>query len=349
MNKKNILIVDDEKNIVMSLSDYLDADYNCYKAYSVDEAIQIMTDSPVDVVISDVRMPGKTGFDLIRWLKENKPKTKTIMMTAYGSDSVKRAIRKEGAIFYFEKPIDYSEIKNIIEHIFSPRGFTADLSGMDLIDMLQILGFSGKDCTVTVRNRLGESGKIFLKNGVLLNAETDFNTGLEAFYDIIKWESGSFSVGTFEDNVNPEVSFSLEHLLLEVSRIRDESDREYETAKEKAVSGDYTDFFREMKDNLEECVALFVKKGKTGNIIVSIVDDGKYAIDSAIKNYIPSKSSKIELDDMLITLENLYIIVQQLNNIDLIIFAVFKKSCNVGLKYLTISKYKPLIEGMIKK
>ena len=348
MNKRNILIVDDEKNIVMSLSDYLEADYNCYKAYSVDEAIKIMKDSPVDVVISDVRMPGKTGFDLIRWLKENKPKVKTIMMTAYGSDSVKRAIRKEGAIFYFEKPIDYSEIKNIIEHIFSPKGFTADLDGMDLIDMMQILGFSGKDCTVTVRNRLGESGKVFLKNSVLLNAETDFNTGLEAFYDIIKWESGSFSVGALEGDVKPEISFSLEHLLLEVSRIRDESEREYETAKEKAVAGDYTDFFKEMKDKLEECLALYVKKGKTGSVIVSLVDDQKYSIESAIKDYNPGKSSKIKLDEMLMTLENTYIIIQQLNSIDVIITAIFKKPCNIGLKYLTISKYKPLVEGMIK-
>jgi CheY-like chemotaxis protein len=348
MSKRNILIVDDEKNIVMSLSDYLEADYNCYKAYSVDEAIKIMTDYPMDVVISDVRMPGKTGFDLIRWLKENKPKAKTIMMTAYGSDSVKRAIRKEGAIFYFEKPIDYSEIRNIIEHIFSPKGFTADLAGMDLIDMMQILGFSGKDCTVTVRNRLGEAGKVFLKNSVLLNAETDFNTGLEAFYDIIKWESGSFSVGPLESGVNPEISFSLEHLLLEISRIRDESDREYETAKEKAVAGDYSDFFKEMKDNLEECAALYVKKGKTGSVIISIVDDQKYSIENAIKDYNPDKSSKIKLDEMLMTLENSYIIIQQLNNIDVTITAIFKKPCNIGLKYLTMSKYKPLIEGMIK-
>jgi CheY-like chemotaxis protein len=273
MSKKNILIVDDEKNIVLSLSDFLEADYNCFRAFSYDEAIEIMIKNPVDVVISDVRMPGKTGFDLIRWLKENRPKVKTIMMTAYGSDSVKRAIRKEGAIFYFEKPIDYNEIKNIIEHIFSPRGFTADLSGMDLIDMLQILGFSGKDCTVNVRNKLGESGKVFLKNGVLLNAETDFNTGMEAFYDIIKWESGSFSVVPLEGNINPEISFSLEHLLLEVSRIHDESEREYETAKEKAEAGDYSNFFKEMKDNLEECVAIYVKKGKTDNILVNLVDE----------------------------------------------------------------------------
>lgn len=348
MSKKNILIVDDEKNIVMSLSDFLESDYDCYKAYSVDEAIRIMKETPIDVVISDVRMPGKTGFDLIRWLKENKPKVKTIMMTAYGSDSVKRAIRKEGAIFYFEKPLDYSEIKNIIEHIFSPKGFTADLAGMDLIDMMQILGFSGKDCTVTVRNRLGESGKVFLKNGVLLNAETDFNTGMEAFYDIIKWESGSFSVGPPEDDISSEISFSLEHLLLEISRIRDESEREYETAKEKAETGDYTDFFKEMKDNLEECPALYVKKGKSGNVIVSLVDDDKYAIEEVIKNYSPDKSSKIKMDEMLMTLENSYIIIQQLNNIDVVITAIFKKPCNIGLKYLTISKYKSLIEGMIK-
>jgi predicted regulator of Ras-like GTPase activity (Roadblock/LC7/MglB family) len=81
---------------------------------------------------------------------------------------------------------------------------------------------------------------------------------------------------------------------------------------------------------------------------VSIVDDQKYAVDSAIKNYNPSKSSKIKLDEMLMTLENSYIIVQQLNDIGVIIMAVFKKPCNIGLKYLTISKYKPLIEGMIK-
>ena len=348
MSKKNILIVDDEKNIVLSLSDFLESDYNCFRAYSYDEAIEIMEKNPMDVVISDVRMPGKTGFDLIRWLKDNRPKVKTIMMSAYGSDSVKRAIRKEGAIFYFEKPIDYNEIKNIIEHIFSPRGFTADLSGMDLIDMLQILGFSGKDCTVNVRNKLGESGKVFLRNGVLLNAETDFNTGMEAFYDIIKWESGSFSVVPLEGNINPEISFSLEHLLLEVSRIHDESEREYETAKEKAEAGDYSNFFKEMKDNLEECVAIYVKKGKTGNILVNLVDDPKYNIDDSIKNYKNCNSSNITLEEMLMTMKNLYVIIQQLNNIDVVVTAIFKKPCNIGLNYLAVAKYRPLVEEMIK-
>lgn len=348
MSKKNILIVDDEKNIVLSLSDFLESDYNCYRAFNYDEAIAVMEKNPVDVVISDVRMPGKTGFDLIRWLKENRPKIKTIMMTAYGSDSVKRAIRKEGAIFYFEKPIDYNEIKNIIEHIFSPRGFTADLSGMDLIDMLQILGFSGKDCTVNVRNKLGESGKVFLRNGVLLNAETDFNTGMEAFYDIIKWESGSFSVVPLEGNVNPEISFSLEHLLLEVSRIHDESEREYETAKEKAEAGDYTNFFKEMKDNLEECVAIYVKKGKTDSILVNIVDDPKFQIDDSIKEYKNCGSAKMPLEEMLMTMKNLYIIIQQLNKIDVVVTAVFKKPCNIGLNYLAVAKYRPLVEEMIK-
>lgn len=348
MSKKNILIVDDEENIVLSLSDYLESDYHCFKAMSVEEAIDILQNNQIDLVISDVRMPGKTGFDLIRWLKENRPKIKTIMMTAYGSDSVKRAIRKEGAIFYFEKPLDYNEIRNIIEHIFSPRGFTADLSGMDLIDMLQILGFSGKDCTVHVRNKLGESGKVFLKNGVLLNAETDFNTGMEAFYDIIKWESGSFSVVPLEGNIDPEISFSLEHLLLEVSRIHDESEREYETAKEKAEAGDYSNFFKEIKDNLEECVAIYVKKGKTGNILVSLVDDPKYQIDEAIKKYQSFNSSPIKLEEMLMTMKNLYVIIQQLNNKDVVVTAIFRKPCNIGLNYLAVSKYRPLVDEMIK-
>ncbi len=50
----------------------------------------------ISLVISDIRMPGKSGFGLLMWLKENRPKVRLMMVTAYGSPSVRSLAKRRG-------------------------------------------------------------------------------------------------------------------------------------------------------------------------------------------------------------------------------------------------------------
>jgi DNA-binding NtrC family response regulator len=81
----SILIVDDEKHTREGLRDYLSEDYDVYLAASADEAFNIMDSMPLDVVLTDLRMAGKSGIKVIdKALALPRPPV-VLMMTAYGS------------------------------------------------------------------------------------------------------------------------------------------------------------------------------------------------------------------------------------------------------------------------
>ena len=113
---ENILIVDDEKNIVYILSELLKKwGYNPIQAISGEEALEKFNNMSVDLVITDMVMPGMDGLSLINKITEIRPNTVIIILTGYPSfDSAVQSIRG-GAYDYIAKPIDANEMKLKIE------------------------------------------------------------------------------------------------------------------------------------------------------------------------------------------------------------------------------------------
>jgi DNA-binding NtrC family response regulator len=110
MNHK-ILIVDDEKNMCRSLEILLENETN-YKVFSVtsaEAAIKVLDKTDHDLVVTDLTMPGMSGMELLRYIKEHYSQTQVIMMTAYSS--VQSAIEaiKIGAYDYLLKPFNDDE------------------------------------------------------------------------------------------------------------------------------------------------------------------------------------------------------------------------------------------------
>jgi len=114
-----ILILDDIQEYVNSLARALSLDYEIIKAYSLEEAQSLMNDS-INLVLSDVRlseddMANRDGILFLGWIKENYPKTKVIMMSAYRDfDSVKDSLNLK-AEHYLSKPINLRELKDILK------------------------------------------------------------------------------------------------------------------------------------------------------------------------------------------------------------------------------------------
>ncbi len=117
---KRILIVDDEETITFSLyqSFILSREpYEVVTAETGEEALQKFQEKPFDLVITDIFLPGISGFDLLRQIKKNKPETDFIVITAYGSDDKKEEAQKEGARLYIEKPFDIRDFKKKVMEI----------------------------------------------------------------------------------------------------------------------------------------------------------------------------------------------------------------------------------------
>jgi CheY-like chemotaxis protein/predicted regulator of Ras-like GTPase activity (Roadblock/LC7/MglB family) len=224
--RPKILVVDDEESMVFSIQDYLSSYADCLGATSYEEAISILEgENGVSLVVSDIRMPGKDGFDLLMWLRENRPQAKVVMITAYGSPSVRALAKQRGAVMYLEKPLDLEQLMQLVQQVLERKGFSVALQEMELADVLQFLSFANKTARVQVFNAFGEGGEIGLDGDDILWIRTAANEGEEAFYEIMSWEGGRFEVLPLEEVRKPEgqLPIALSFLLLEDARRRDEA------------------------------------------------------------------------------------------------------------------------------
>jgi DNA-binding response OmpR family regulator len=113
---KRVLIVDDEEKVVFFLRESLEElgrDCTIGTARSAEEALQKIDANPYDLVISDLRMPGLDGLQLLERVKETHPNTRFILMTAFGSDEVEIQARNLKAYDYITKPFHVSDLLRV--------------------------------------------------------------------------------------------------------------------------------------------------------------------------------------------------------------------------------------------
>ena len=122
-----ILIVDDERTIRMAVRDTLSREgHLAVTASNGEEAIRRCKSEPFDLLITDLKMPGMTGLDLIRSVRSIHPQIRTILITAYGSaESAIEALRL-GVSDYMVKPFRLSELRLTAGRLLTqPEGITA--------------------------------------------------------------------------------------------------------------------------------------------------------------------------------------------------------------------------------
>lgn len=116
MKKERILIVDDNLNTLEMLQrNLISQGYQTFIASNVTEAIRILEATPMDLVVTDFKMPGVSGLDLIRHVRENFKETEVIMITGY--PSIEGAVKavKSGAEEYLTKPFTDEELYTAVQ------------------------------------------------------------------------------------------------------------------------------------------------------------------------------------------------------------------------------------------
>jgi DNA-binding NtrC family response regulator len=111
-----ILVADDEINIREALAALLEGDGHCVSAAaSSEQAMDFLREDQFDVVISDLRMNGRSGLDLLRWIRDSFPATEVIILTAYGTVEGAVEAMKLGAYDYVAKPVDRERLGLLID------------------------------------------------------------------------------------------------------------------------------------------------------------------------------------------------------------------------------------------
>ncbi|NLP11047.1 sigma-54-dependent Fis family transcriptional regulator [bacterium] len=110
-----LLIIDDEQAQRESLAGFLaKKGYQIQQAALAQEAIEIVQRMPVDLLLTDLRMPGMDGRELLQKVKGINPEVEVIVMTAFGSLESAVAAMKEGALDFLTKPIDLQQLELIV-------------------------------------------------------------------------------------------------------------------------------------------------------------------------------------------------------------------------------------------
>ena len=119
MEPLKILLVDDEKDALDAMQMGLESEnsYEIVTSLSRNEAINIIKSSPIDIVVTDLKLKDGSGLDIVNFIQEKYPGISIIIVTAFGSvESAIEAIRG-GAYDYLQKPIRLAELKRVIKRI----------------------------------------------------------------------------------------------------------------------------------------------------------------------------------------------------------------------------------------
>lgn len=119
LDKKNILICDDEEGVRESLNLILGADYNLAFAANGGEALNYLKKHNVDLVIMDIKMPQKNGLETLREIHKDRPNLKVIMVTGYQSIETAREATKHGVFEYITKPFESATVKSAVKKAFN--------------------------------------------------------------------------------------------------------------------------------------------------------------------------------------------------------------------------------------
>jgi len=226
---KKILVVDDEADILWSLKEFLvnkDLQAEVVTAASGEEALEKLARERIDLVITDIKMPGMSGLDLLVEIKNRFPYISVIIMTAFPSSEFKREALLKGGMYFIEKPFDIKNLREKVMEALQETGqFKGMLTGISLSDVIQIKCMSGVTAALRVTEG-SRQGIIFFQKGEIIHALCDELDGEKAFYEIISFAHGHLDTVSIADLPERTIFKPYVAMLMEGSRRQDEHEVE---------------------------------------------------------------------------------------------------------------------------
>lgn len=118
------LIVDDDESLVFLLKQTLLIEFpesRVDAAYSGEEGLSLLAERAYDLILADLHMPGFDGLELIKGVRYLNPTVSIILMTGYGSETLRVKATQLGVNHYFDKPFEVREMMAVVQHLLSVR------------------------------------------------------------------------------------------------------------------------------------------------------------------------------------------------------------------------------------
>jgi CheY-like chemotaxis protein len=224
--KPKVLIVDDDAALLrlmqVELGNYSDA-FSVITTGSAQEALDVLKKQHIMFVVSDLRMPGMDGYDLLSQILKFYPDIPVYIVTAFDKPKTRDVVVKSGAAGYLKKPFSTDELVEAITHSLRKRSEGGSLHNVSLETFLQLIEMEQKTCTLHIIDKKGKNqGALFFRQGDLFNARVGNRQGKPAAYTILSWSNVSLSIEhdcVFKDK---KIDGDLQAILLDAMRTKDE-------------------------------------------------------------------------------------------------------------------------------
>ena len=224
----SILLVDDEVNFLHNLeaglSDYKDR-FNVLTAEDGKKAVHVLESTSVDLVVTDLKMPKMDGFELLAYIASHFPPIPVIIMTAFGTPEVERALKAMGILTMVEKPIDMDALAAAILLGLETIVEEGVLTGISLANFLQLIDMEQKTCLLEVMGKDKKKGFFYFSKGQLYDAMYGENKGEKAALEILGLGDVKIRLMKLpEKKTKKRIEKALLWLLIEGSRLKDEAE-----------------------------------------------------------------------------------------------------------------------------
>ena len=185
-----VLIVDSNADFLKSLKEGLDKmhQFEVLIAGDGEEAIRILSNDKVAVLVTDINMPKFDGLELLAFMTQEHPSTPCVVMTDYGKPWFRKRMDQQEVLYHLEKPFEIGALASAIFVGLNLRDEGMNYKGMTMASILPLIEIEQKTCRMEVKSAGKGKGYLYFDEGVLIDAHLKGKTGEKAALAISEWD-----------------------------------------------------------------------------------------------------------------------------------------------------------------
>jgi CheY-like chemotaxis protein len=225
---KKVLLVDDDQDMLHTLEEglqqYRDT-FTVIKASNGTQALSSLEKNVISLVVTDLKMPGMDGFEVLAYIMEHFPYIPVIIITGYSTPDMQRMAREGGAVGYIAKPFLVENLARQIMTTLRKESEGGTLHNVSSGIFLQLVEMEQKTCTIHLEDKTsGKKGVLFFCDGELLDSKVEDLQGEDAAYEIFSWVHVNLSIQNDCAIKGKRIDSDMQQIVLEAARRQDEAD-----------------------------------------------------------------------------------------------------------------------------
>ncbi|SPE50507.1 Response regulator receiver protein [Verrucomicrobia bacterium] len=231
IRRKQFLFVDDNAEFLSSLRELFTAmsggAWEIFTAGSHAQALGLLQERRMDVVVVDIGMPVMSGLEFLRLLGRTHPGQQVVMLTGLATQENRKACLESGAALFLEKPTSSSGFEAVFAALDAlagaqpQAGFRGMLRRVGLQEVLQLECLGRKSSVLEIFTDKVR-GRIFICDGSIVHADSGALQGEVALYGLLALRGGDFNFRSFAEPPRRTIQGHWESLLMEAARLSDE-------------------------------------------------------------------------------------------------------------------------------